>query len=58
MSGKDALNIDKSQTSSENNKSIRVWLWRINKITEDNCRSRLFTKFIRTQKKYPASLTN
>ena len=50
MSGKDALNIDKSQTSSENNKSIRVWLWRINKITENNCRSRLSTSLFELKK--------
>ena len=31
----------------------RVWLWLLYKITENNCRSRLFNKFIQSQKRYP-----
>ena len=56
MSCKCALNFDQWKTFSGNYKPIRVWLWLVHKFTENNCRSRLFSKFIQTQKRYPTSL--
>ena len=37
-------------------KPIRVWLWIVYKIAENNCRFLLFTNFIQTQKRHPTSL--
>ena len=44
------------KTFSENCQPVMVRLWFVCKITQNNCRSRLFTKFIQTQKRY--STTN
>ena len=35
-----------------NFKPISGWLWLLYKIADNNCRSRLFTEFIQTQKRY------
>ena len=56
MSCEHALNFDQWKTFSENFKPIRVWLWLIYKFTENSCRSRLFSEFIQTQRRYPTSL--
>ena len=40
----------------KNYKPMRVWLWLVYKFTENYCRSRLFSEFIQTQKRYPTSL--
>ena len=56
MSCERALNFDQWKIFSENYKAIRVWLWLVYKFTENNCRLRLFSKFIQTQKRYPTSL--
>ena len=53
---KRALNFDRWKTFSVNYKPIRVWLWFVYKFTESNCRLRLSTEFIQTQKRYPTSL--
>ena len=37
---------------------MRVWLWLVYKFNENYCRSRLFSDFIQTQKKYPTSWQN
>ena len=50
-----ALNFDQWKTFSESSKPIRVWLWLVYKFTENNCRSRLSSEFIQTQKRYPTS---
>ena len=42
-------------TFSEKYKPIRVWLWIVYRIIENNCCLRLFMKFIETQKRYPTS---
>ena len=56
MSCERALNFDQWKTFSENYKPMRVWLWLVNKFTE-NCQIyRLFSEFIQTQKRYPTSL--
>ena len=49
-------NFDQWKLVSENYKPIKVWLWFVYKITENNCRSRLITKFIQTQKRCPTFL--
>ena len=51
-----ALNFDQWWTFSENCKTIRVWLWLVYKFTENNCRLRLFSGFIQTQKRYLIAL--
>ena len=55
MPCKRALNFDQWKTFSENYKPMRVWLWLVYKFTENNCRSRIFSEFIQTQKRYPSS---
>ena len=56
MSCQHALNFDQWKTFSENYKLIRAWLWLFYKFTDNNCRLRLFSVFIQTQKSYPISL--
>ena len=56
MSCERALHFDQWKTFSENYKPIRVCLWLAYKFTENNCRLRLSTTFIQTQKRYPTSL--
>ena len=51
-----ALYFDQWKTFSTNYKPMRVWLRLVYKFTENYCRSRLFSKFIQTQKRYPTSL--
>ena len=48
---KSAINLDQLKTFSENYKPIRVWLWLVYKFNDNNCRLRLFSEFIQTQKK-------
>ena len=51
-----ALNFDQWKTFSENCKPMRAWLWLVYKFTK-NCQTyRLFSEFIRTNKRYPISL--
>ena len=57
MSCERALNFDQWKTFSENYEPMRVWLWFVYKFTENYCRSRLFSEFIPTRKRYPTSLT-
>ena len=47
-----AWNFDQRKTFSENYKPMRVWLWSVYKFTKNCCRSRLFSEFIQTQKRY------
>ena len=56
ISCESASNFDQWKTFSENYKPMRVWLWLVYKFTENYCRSRLFSEFIQTQRKYPTSL--
>ena len=56
MSCELVLNFDLWKTFSENYKPMRVWLWLVYKLTENNCCSRLFSEFTQTQKRYPTSL--
>ena len=56
MSCQHVLNFDQWKTFSENYKLIRAWLWLFYKFTDNNCRLRLFSVFIQTQKSYPISL--
>ena len=56
MSCKRTLNFDQWKPFSENYKPIRIWLSLVYKFTHNYCRSRLFSKFIQTQKRYPTSL--
>ena len=58
MSCERALIFDQWKTFSENYKPMRVWLWLVYKFNENYCRSRLFSDFIQTQKKYPTSWQN
>ena len=51
-----SLNFDQWKTFSENCKPIKFLLQFGYKFTQNNCRSRLFSKFIQTQKRYPTSL--
>ena len=55
MSCERALNFDQWKTFSENYKPMRVWLWLVYKFTENYYPSRLFSKFIQTQRRYPSS---
>ena len=43
------------KTISANYKPMRVSLWLFCRVTENNCCSQLFVKFIQTQKRYPTS---
>ena len=45
------LCLDQWKIFSGNYQAIRVWLWLVYKFTKNNCRLRLFFKFIQTQKK-------
>ena len=56
MSYERALNFDQWKTFSENYKPMRGWLWLVYKFTENYCQLRLFSEFVQTQKRYPASL--
>ena len=56
MSCELALNFDQWKTFSKNYKPIRVWLWLLNKFSQNYCRSRIFYQFIQTQKRYPTSI--
>ena len=56
MSCKCGLNFDQWKTLSENFKPMRVWLWLFYKFTKNYCCLQLFSNFIQTQKRYPASL--
>ena len=58
MSYECALNFDQRKTFSGNYKPMRLWLWLVYKITENYYRSRLFSEFIQTQKRYTTSLDN
>ena len=51
-----SLDFDQWKTFSENCKPIKFLLQFGYKFTQNNCRSRLFSKFIQTQKRYPTSL--
>ena len=51
-----ALTFDQSKIFSKNYKPITVHICMAYKITENNCDSRLFVKFIQTQKSYLISL--
>ena len=44
------------KTFSENYRPMRVWLWLVYKFTGNYCRSRLFSEFIQTKKRYPTYL--
>ena len=46
MSRESALNFDQWKAFSQNYKAIKIWLWIVNKITENNCRPQLFAEFI------------
>ena len=50
MSCESPLKFGQWKTFSEHYKPIRVWLWFVYKITENNRRLRLFIEFIQTQK--------
>ena len=50
------FSFDQLKAFSENYKSMRVWLWLVYNITEDNRCLCLFTEFIQTQNRYLASL--
>ena len=56
MSCERALNFDQWKLFSEDYESMRVWLRLVHKFNMNYCRSRLFSEFIRTQKRYPTSL--
>ena len=46
------VNFDLRKTFSQNCKPIRVWLRLVYKITEINCRSRLFAELIQAKTRY------
>ena len=50
------ISFDQWQRFSESYKPIRVGLWLVYKIMENNCLSQLFPEFIQTQRRYPTSL--
>ena len=56
MSYKHALNFDQWKIFSENYKPMKVWLWLVYKITENYCRSWIFSEFIQIQKSHPTSI--
>ena len=56
MSCECGLNFDQWKTFSENYKPMKVRLWLVYKFTENYCRLRLFSEFIKTQKRYFTSL--
>ena len=59
MSCERALNFEQCKTFYESYKPMRVWLWLVRKLlklTENYFCLRLFSEFIQTQKRYPASL--
>ena len=46
----------KWKTFSKNYKSIKHWLYLVYKFNKNNCRLRLSSEFVQTEKRYPASL--
>ena len=56
MSFERGLNFDQWKKKSEIYKSMRVWLCFVYKFTENDCRLRLISEFIQTQKRYATFL--
>ena len=50
------LCFDQWKTFSDDYMPIRVWMLFVYKFTENDCRLRLFSEFIQTQKRYPTFL--
>ena len=53
-----ALNFNQWKSFSENYKPMIIWLWLVYKFTDNDCRWRLFSEFIQTQKGYPTCRQN